>query len=74
MSLEAHRVGPAEAKARPVGASHISTRAHRTQFTKEDDEILLAWVRDFEAQGGATAGNKIYESLAQKVSLSNHLP
>lgn len=67
MSLEAHRVGPAEPKSRPTGASHIPPRAHRKQFTKEDDEILLAWVQDSVGKGLATAGNKIYETLAQQV-------
>ncbi|KAJ9319956.1 hypothetical protein DTO027B5_9068 [Paecilomyces variotii] len=66
VSLEAHRVGPAQPKSRPTGASHIPPRAHRKQFTKEDDEILLAWVQDSVAKGLATAGNKIYETLAQQ--------
>ncbi|KAJ9293916.1 hypothetical protein DTO271G3_7292 [Paecilomyces variotii] len=66
VSLEAHRVGPAEPRPRPTGASHIPPRAHRKQFTKEDDEILLAWVQDSVANGLATAGNKIYETLAQQ--------
>ncbi|GAD97567.1 conserved hypothetical protein [Paecilomyces variotii No. 5] len=66
VSLEAHRVGPAEPRPRPMGASHIPARAHRKQFTKEDDEILLEWVKQSEKSGLATAGMKMYETLAQQ--------
>lgn len=61
---------PRQANApRPVGSS-IPPRGTRTPFTQQDDEILLAWVRQNKRAGKSIKGNAIYVDLAELVRRS----
>ncbi len=70
LDTEDYLVHPANA---PTNAP---TKSVRTPFTKEDEQILVTWVRRQEAAGESSKGNAIYEDLAKSVShpwpLSTH--
>lgn len=64
--LEAYRAGPSAP--RPVGATHISTRAHKIAYSLQDDQLLWDWVQPYEKDPRAPiSGNLIYKQLAEKV-------
>ena len=42
----------------------------RVPFTEEDDKLLLKYVAEIRAANEPVRGNKIYEALAEEVSLS----
>ncbi|GAQ03385.1 telomeric repeat-binding factor 2-interacting protein 1 [Aspergillus lentulus] len=63
--LEAYRAGPSAP--RPVGATHISTRAHKIAYSLQDDQLLWDWVQPYEKDPRAPiSGNLIYKQLAEK--------
>ncbi|GFF72246.1 hypothetical protein IFM53868_00766 [Aspergillus udagawae] len=63
--LEAYRAGPSAP--RPVGATHISTRAHKVAYSLQDDQLLWDWVQPYEKDPRAPiSGNLIYKQLAEK--------
>ncbi|KAH1434645.1 hypothetical protein KXX32_009849 [Aspergillus fumigatus] len=63
--LEAYRAGPSAP--RPVGATHISTRAHKIAYSIQDDQLLWDWVQAYEKDPRAPiSGNLIYKQLAEK--------
>ncbi|EED23085.1 transcription factor Rap1, putative [Talaromyces stipitatus ATCC 10500] len=60
---EDHRAGQ---RNRPVGAVGVPARSSRTPFSLQDDQILWDWVQPYEARGDQTAGNIIYQRLAEQ--------
>lgn len=64
--LENHLAGPPEGTIRNVGSAR-PTKGTRTLFTKEDDEVLLNWVKEIERKGGKILGNEIYKQLETMV-------
>ncbi|KAL3464027.1 TRF2-interacting telomeric protein/Rap1 C terminal domain-containing protein [Aspergillus heterothallicus] len=63
--LEKYKAGPSSA--RPVGATNIPTKGHRTPYTLEDDQILWDYMQPFEEDPTApVSGNKLYQDLAAK--------
>lgn len=56
-----------------IHAANGSAKFTRARFTKEDDEILLAWVRRHKRAGERIGGNEIYKTLAKKVGSSGHI-
>ncbi|KAI9794617.1 MAG: hypothetical protein M1816_004504 [Peltula sp. TS41687] len=60
--LEDHRAGPPAGTIRNVGSAK-PIKGTRTPFTREDDEILLKWVKDCESRGARISGNEIYQQL-----------
>ncbi|KAF7117910.1 hypothetical protein CNMCM5793_007241 [Aspergillus hiratsukae] len=63
--LETYRAGPSAQ--RPVGATHIATRAHRIPYSLQDDQLLWDWVQPYEKDPRASiSGNLIYKQLAEK--------
>lgn len=65
LNIEDYRIHQTRAP-RPAG-SNQSTKAVRTPFTKQDDEILVAWVHQYD---GGAGGNAMYRELAEKVRSS----
>lgn len=66
---ETYLIGRPLGTSRPVASSQ-PTKGTRTPFTKQDDDILVAWVMPYFRRGERTAGNEIYQQLEQKVSPS----
>ena len=65
--LDQHAVGPPEGTVREAGSTIQPSKSGRTQYTEEDDCILVKWVMDMERNGGSTKGNEIYKQLEAKV-------
>ncbi|KAL8971174.1 MAG: hypothetical protein Q9183_001172 [Haloplaca sp. 2 TL-2023] len=64
--LDQHAVGPPEGTVREAGSTIQPSKSGRTQFTEEDDRMLVKWVLDMERNGGSTRGNEIYKQLEAK--------
>ncbi|RHZ62131.1 putative transcription factor Rap1 [Aspergillus thermomutatus] len=63
--LEAYRAGPSAP--RPVGATHIATRAHKVAYSLQDDQLLWDWLQPYEKDPRAPiSGNLIYKQLAEQ--------
>lgn len=71
--LSDHAVGPPMGTIRAVGSSTQPAKTGRQKFTKEDDQILVNWVRSSLRNGARSQGNEIYKQLQEKVchSLTN---
>jgi telomeric repeat-binding factor 2-interacting protein 1 len=64
--LEAHKAGPSAA--RPVGATNIPARKHRSTYTPGDDQLIFDYMQPFERDPKASiSGNKIYQEFAAQV-------
>lgn len=63
--LELHRIGQTGPTSREAGSISRSGKSHRTQFTAEDDSILIRWVLGSVQTGGGRSGNEIYKQLEQ---------
>ncbi|KAK4238012.1 Telomeric repeat-binding factor 2-interacting protein 1 [Achaetomium macrosporum] len=55
VNIEDHRIHDVEVKR--------STKGTKVPFSKEDDRILVSWVRQKEKAGDYLTGNKIYQEL-----------
>ena len=65
VNIEDHKIHRASVP-RPVGSAR-PIKGTRVPFTKQDDEILLAWVRHQKRAGKGIRGNEIYQILAEQV-------
>jgi hypothetical protein len=61
VDIDEYRISRAN-NPRPVGSSKPS-KGTRTPFSREDDELLVNWIRQHTHHGG----NKIYQDLEEKV-------
>lgn len=59
--------GPAQDTPREAGSMSRPPRGGRAKYTFEEDQLVYNWVRDHEATGGRSSGNKLYQELEKKV-------
>lgn len=52
--------------ARMIGDVAVQSKTTRTPFTKEDDRILLTYLKDVVRQGGRIGGNVPYQDIQEK--------
>lgn len=60
---------PRASKARSVSASPGSVKATRTRFTKEEDEVLIDYVKESQLEGKNIGGNIMWKDFAEDVSI-----
>jgi len=68
LPTEGYQIGGPSGIAVPVRRSSAANRSvRRLEFSKEDDDILLAAVNKQITLGGAVNGNKLYDAIAAVV-------
>lgn len=67
LNIDDYRIQHAN-PSRPAGSTLPTTRGPKVPYTKEDEQILVTWVRLQIRAGGSTQGNELYKGIAQLVS------